>query len=47
MDRDYHWSFTAPDDDLHVHMQVLREGGCEFDATLTLQRRPLDALRRS
>lgn len=42
MDRDYHWSFTAPGDDLHVHMQVLREGACEFDATLTLQRRALD-----
>lgn len=43
MDRDYDWRFTAPGDDLHVHMQVLREGRREFDATLALQRRPLDA----
>jgi len=43
LDRDYDWCFTAPGDDLHVHMQVLRDGGREFDATLTLQRRPLDA----
>ena len=43
MDRDYRWRFTAPGEDLRVHMQVLREGDREFDATLTLQRRPLDA----
>jgi uncharacterized protein len=48
MDRDYDWRFTAPGDDLHVHMDVLREGEREFDATLHLQRRPLDtaSLRR-
>jgi len=43
MDRGYDWRFTAPGDDLHVHMQVLRAGQREFDATLSLQRRPLDA----
>jgi DUF1365 family protein len=43
MDRQYHWSVTAPGDDLRIHMDVLREGVREFDATLALQRRPLDA----
>jgi DUF1365 family protein len=38
----YRWRFNAPDDALRVHMQVLREGRTDFDATLTLQRRPLD-----
>jgi DUF1365 family protein len=42
MERDYRWTFTAPGDDLHVHMDVLRDGEREFDATLQLQRRPLD-----
>jgi len=48
MNRDYGWRFTVPGDDLHVHMDVLREGEREFDATLHLHRRPLDAaaLRR-
>ena len=38
----YRWSFTAPGDDLRVHMDVLRDGTSEFDATLVLHRRPLD-----
>jgi DUF1365 family protein len=48
MDRDYDWSFTTPGEDLVVHMDVLRSGAREFDATLVMQRRPLDAtsLRR-
>lgn len=41
MDRDYRWRFTAPGDDLHVHMDVLRDGEPEFDATLALERRAL------
>ncbi|UGB38458.1 DUF1365 domain-containing protein [Frateuria soli] len=41
MARDYDWRFTAPGEDLHVHMDVLREGRREFDASLALQRRPL------
>ena len=41
MAREYDWSFTVPDDHLHVHMDVLRDGQREFDATLTLQRHPL------
>jgi DUF1365 family protein len=48
MAREYGWRFTAPGDDLRVHMDVMREGKREFDATLHLQRRPLDktSLRR-
>ncbi len=42
MQRDYHWRFTAPGEDLHVHMDVLHEGQREFDATLSLQRKPLN-----
>lgn len=42
MARDYRWSFTAPGDDLRVHMDVSRDGTREFDASLALQRRPLD-----
>ncbi|HEY5970752.1 MAG TPA: DUF1365 domain-containing protein [Pseudoxanthomonas sp.] len=42
MERDYQWAFTAPGDDLRVHMAVLQQGRREFDATLDLQRRPLD-----
>lgn len=41
---EYEWRFTAPGDDLHVHMDVLREGQREFDATLTLQRQPLNSV---
>jgi len=41
MQRDYAWRFTAPDDTLRVHMDVLDGAQREFDATLVLQRRPL------
>ena len=30
---DYEWRFTAPSDELSVHMNVLRDGEREFDAT--------------
>jgi DUF1365 family protein len=43
MDRDYRWSFTPPGADLLAHMEVWRNDACDFDATLTLQRRPLDS----
>ncbi|TXI46106.1 MAG: DUF1365 domain-containing protein [Lysobacter sp.] len=49
MRRDYAWRFTAPDDDLRVRMDVFDEDGRrEFDADLSLRRRPLNAasLRR-
>lgn len=41
MDRGYDWRFSVPGDDLHVQMDVLRDGICEFDAHLHLQRLPL------
>lgn len=41
MDCEYRWRFTAPGDDLHVHMQVWRNGERQFDADLALQRHPL------
>ncbi|WP_233842610.1 DUF1365 domain-containing protein [Dyella sp. 2HG41-7] len=41
MNRDYAWRFTAPNKDLFVHMDVLRDGEREFDASLALHRRPL------
>jgi uncharacterized protein len=49
MRREYDWRFTVPGDDLYVHMNVFGEDTeREFDATLNLRRRPLDAssLRR-
>ncbi|RDZ29668.1 DUF1365 domain-containing protein [Lysobacter silvisoli] len=41
MDRRYAWSFTAPGDDLRVHMDVYGEDRREFDASLSLRRRAL------
>jgi len=48
MEHAYAWRFTPPGQQLFVHMQVLRGAQPEFDATLSLKRRPLDAaaLRR-
>ncbi|WP_133501008.1 DUF1365 domain-containing protein [Cognatilysobacter terrigena] len=42
MQREYHWTFTPPGDALLVHMDVRDGDSREFDATLVLQRRPLD-----
>ncbi len=42
MDCQYDWRFSAPGEDLRVHMQVWREGQRQFDAVQRLQRRPLD-----
>lgn len=42
MERAYQWRFTAPGRALHVHMRVLESSRVDFDATLALQRRPLD-----
>jgi uncharacterized protein len=41
MDRHYDWRFSVPDEDLLVHMDVLRDGSREFDALLQLRRRPV------
>lgn len=43
MQRRYRWRFTAPGEDLNVHMQVMDEEHVDFDATLSLQRRPWNA----
>lgn len=42
MAREYGWRLTVPGQDLRVHMDVLDHGRREFDATLVLERRPLD-----
>jgi uncharacterized protein len=41
MDMNYDWRFTAPEQQLHVHMENFRAGERLFDATLTLRRKPL------
>ncbi|MGH8214382.1 MAG: DUF1365 domain-containing protein [Rhodanobacteraceae bacterium] len=41
MERRYDWRFSVPGEDLHVHMDVLRDDHREFDAHLRLQRLPL------
>jgi len=48
MSREYDWHFTEPGERLSVHMNVTRDSQPEFAATLSLQRRPLNAasLRR-
>lgn len=43
MDRRYAWRMSAPASHLRVHMDVLQGDTREFDATLLLHRRPLDA----
>ena len=50
MQHDYHWRLMPPAETLLVHMDVLQqEPGArrEFDATLTLRRRPIDAANLS
>lgn len=42
MARGYDWRFCEPGQALRVHMNVLRDDGRDFDATLVLQRRPFD-----
>lgn len=41
MERQYQWCFSLPGDELHVQMNVLRDGEREFDAHLHLERLPL------
>jgi DUF1365 family protein len=41
MQRQYAWRLTPPGKGLHVNMQVMRQDVLEFDASLSLQRRPL------
>jgi DUF1365 family protein len=42
MARRYDWRFSIPGDALRVHMNVLDGDRRDFDATLVLERRPLD-----
>lgn len=42
MDCHYDWRFNVPGEQLRVHMQVWREGVRQFDATQSMQRRPLN-----
>lgn len=42
MARRYRWRFTVPGEALRIHMDVLDAGRADFDATLVLERRPLD-----
>lgn len=42
IERQYAWTFTPPSDDLRVRMDVFDRSQRDFDATLVLQRRPLD-----
>jgi len=41
MDLDYRWQFSDPGERLTVHMVNLDDGRPVFDATLTLERRPM------
>ncbi len=41
MDIDYDWRFSLPDEALKIHMNLEREGARLFDATLTLERKPI------
>jgi DUF1365 family protein len=43
MQRRYHWAFQVPAETLRVHMDVFDGEAPEFDATLVLERRALDA----
>jgi hypothetical protein len=43
MNRRYGWRASAPGKSLRVHIEVKDGGRSEFDATLVLERRPLDA----
>jgi DUF1365 family protein len=44
MDMDYGWRFGRPDDRLWVHMENRQKGSRVFEATLSLERRPLTGL---
>jgi len=42
MDQSYRWFFAPPEDSLLVHMENFQDSERRFDATLRLERRPLD-----
>lgn len=41
MDYDYDWRFTEPGERLAVHMENVKDGAADFDATMTLARREI------
>jgi DUF1365 family protein len=41
MDYAYDWRLTEPGERLAVHMRNERDGACDFDASMALERRPL------
>ncbi|MEO8002164.1 MAG: DUF1365 family protein, partial [Arenimonas sp.] len=43
MDRNYHWAFESPGSSLRIHMDVMQQSTRDFDATLVLERKPLNA----
>ncbi len=43
MDRNYHWAFECPGESLRIHMDVMQQATRDFDATLVLERKPLNA----
>ena|SRR5579863_1521268 len=43
MELEYDWIFTLPGERLVAHMNTLKDGRANFDATLQLERRPWDA----
>jgi DUF1365 family protein len=43
MQRDYRWRFETPGPSLRVHMDSIKDGTPDFDATLVLEREPLTA----
>lgn len=43
MDRNYHWAFECPGESLRVHMDLMNETTRDFDATLVLERKPMNA----
>jgi DUF1365 family protein len=43
MDQCYDWRFTAPGDELYVHMENWQDEGRTFDATLNLHREPIES----
>ena len=43
MDYEYDWRFTTPERRLTVHMENVRDGRVEMDATLMLERREISA----
>lgn len=44
MDMRYDWRFSMPTETLGVHMENWRDGQADFDATLTLHRKPATGL---